>query len=248
MKSAQRPVAASLFISDLHLAAERPAATAALLRFLEETAPGADHLYVLGDLFEYWIGDETLALPMPAQVAGAFRRLAQRGTPVSFMHGNRDFLIGNAFAKAAGLTMLSDPTLVDLYATRTLLMHGDSLCTDDVDYQLFREMVRDPAWQRGFLAKPIEQRVAMAQSVRGESERAKQVKDMAIMDASPTTVESVLRQHRYPRLIHGHTHRPARHQHIVDGHRCERFVLADWYDQGSYLLCDPGGCRAVSIT
>ncbi|MGH9203908.1 MAG: UDP-2,3-diacylglucosamine diphosphatase, partial [Vicinamibacterales bacterium] len=141
-----------------------------------------------------------------------------------------------------------DETEVDLYGERTLLMHGDALCTDDVEYQKFRALARNPAWQRALLAKPIEERVRIAQALRGESEQAKQVKDIAIMDVAPATVESVLRAHGYPRLIHGHTHRPARHEHLVDGRRCERLVLADWYGQGSYLLCDTGGCRAIPIT
>lgn len=242
-----RTMASAIFISDLHLAPERPAATDALLRFLEDTAAGAGQLYVLGDLFEYWIGDEGLALPMPAAVAAAFRALSGRGTQVFFMHGNRDFLLGDRFAAAAGMKLLSDPTMIDLYGTRTLLMHGDTLCTDDVEYQRFRAMVRDAGWQVAFLSKSVEERIRMAQSVRGESEQAKQGKDMAIMDVAAATVEATLRAHDYPRLIHGHTHRPARHEHRVDGRLCERFVLADWYEQGSYLVCDAEGCRSRRI-
>ena len=238
----------SLFISDLHLAPQRPAATDALFRFLDETARGAERLYVLGDLFEYWIGDDALPDPFNSSVAQAFARLAAGGTRLYFIHGNRDFLIGPGFARAAAMTLLEDETEVDLHGTRTLLMHGDALCTDDVEYQKFRTMVRDPAWQRALLARPIAERIRMAQALRGESEQAKQAKDMAIMDVAPATVDSVLRAHGYPRLIHGHTHRPARHEHRVDGRTCERFVLADWYEQGSYLLCDAGGCRAVPIT
>ena len=229
----------SLFISDLHLSPDRPAATGALIRFLHGTAPAAEALYVLGDLFEYWIGDDGLDQPFNREIADALRTLAGRGVRLSFMHGNRDFLIGSRFARESGMQLLSDPP--------TLLMHGDTLCGDDVEYQKFRAMVRDPAWQRAFLAKPLAERVRMAQDVRGQSEQAKQVKDMAIMDVTPATVEEVLRSHAYPRLIHGHTHRPARHEQAVDGHLCERWVLADWYEQGSYLLCDAAGCRAVLI-
>jgi UDP-2,3-diacylglucosamine hydrolase len=238
----------SLFISDLHLAPQRPAPAEALLRFLAQVAPSAERLFVLGDLFEYWIGDDSLAQPFNRQVAEAFQGLARRGTRLYFMHGNRDFLIGEAFGRAAGMILLEDGTEIDLYGTRALLMHGDALCTDDVEYQKLRAMVRNPAWQRTFLAKPIEERIRMAQALRGESEQAKQTKDAAIMDVSVSTVESVLRARGYPRLIHGHTHRPARHEHLVDGRLCERFVLADWYEQGSYLVCDAGGCRAVPIT
>jgi len=233
----------ALFISDLHLAPDTAAANATLLSFLEKTAPGADALYVLGDLFEYWIGDEGLAQPFARDIAQAFQALARSGVALYFMHGNRDFLLGERFAAAAGMKLLPDPTLVDLYGTRTLLMHGDTLCTDDVEYQKFRTMVRDPVWQRAFLAKPLEERVRMAREVRSKSEVSKQVKETAIMDVSAATVDATLRSHAFPRLIHGHTHRPARHLHEVDGHACERWVLADWYDQGSYLLCDAGGCR-----
>ena len=233
----------TLFISDLHLSPDTPAATATLLHFLRETAPKANALYVLGDLFEYWIGDEGLAQPFAKEVAQAFRALANSGVPVYLMHGNRDFLLGGQFELASGMKLLNDPVLIDMYGTPTLLMHGDSLCSDDVEYQKFRAMVRNPAWQQAFLAKPLEERVRMAKEVRGKSEQAKQVKDMTIMDVTPATVEAAFRGHQYARLIHGHTHRPARHEHMVDGHGCERWVLADWYDHGSYLQCDAGGCR-----
>jgi UDP-2,3-diacylglucosamine hydrolase len=237
----------SLFISDLHLSPDRPAATGALMRFLHDTAPAAEALYVLGDLFEYWIGDDGLDQPFNREVADAFRALADRGVRLSFIHGNRDFLIGSRFARESGMQLLSDPTLINLYGPPTLLMHGDTLCSDDVEYQKFRAMVRNPEWQQAFLAKPLAERVRMALDVRGQSEQAKQAKDMAIMDVAPATVEELLRSRAYPRLIHGHTHRPARHEHFVDGRRCERWVLADWYEQGSYLLCDAAGCRAVPI-
>jgi UDP-2,3-diacylglucosamine hydrolase len=237
----------TLFISDLHLSPDTPAATDTLLHFLRDKAPAADALYVLGDLFEYWIGDEGLAQPFAKEVAQAFRALPHSGVPVYFMHGNRDFLLGESFALASGMKLLTDPTVVDLYGTRTLLMHGDTLCSDDVEYQKFRAMVRNPAWQQAFLAKPLDERVRMAREVRGKSEQAKQVKDMTIMDAAPATVDDAFRAHGYARLIHGHTHRPARHEHKVDGRDCERWVLADWYDQGSYLLCDTSGCRAQPL-
>jgi UDP-2,3-diacylglucosamine hydrolase len=237
----------SLFISDLHLSPDTLAANDTLLHFLRETAPAADALYVLGDLFEYWIGDEGLDQPYAMQIARASQALAAGGVPVYFMHGNRDFLVGERFTLASGMNLLSDPTVVDLYGTRTLLMHGDTLCSDDIEYQKFRATVRNPAWQRDFLAKPLAERVRMAREVRGKSESAKQVKDMTIMDVAPASVDNAFRAHEYARLIHGHTHRPARHVHKVDGRDCERWVLADWYDQGSYLLCDAMGCRTQSL-
>jgi UDP-2,3-diacylglucosamine hydrolase len=240
-------MAFSLFISDLHLSPDTPAATDTLLRFLRDTAPQAESLYVLGDLFEYWIGDEGLAQPYAKHVAQAFRATTDSGVRTYFMHGNRDFLIGERFAQASGLQLLPDPTFVDLHGTPTVLMHGDTLCSDDHEYQKFRAMVRNPAWQQAFLAKPLEERVRIAREVRGKSEHAKQVKDMTIMDVTPASVDDALRAHRYARLIHGHTHRPARHEHTVDGHLCERWVLADWYDHGSYLMCDASGCGFQSL-
>ncbi|MEO8164957.1 MAG: UDP-2,3-diacylglucosamine diphosphatase, partial [Betaproteobacteria bacterium] len=207
----------------------------------------ADSLYVLGDLFEYWIGDEGLAQPFVQEVVRALRELSGHGVPVYFIHGNRDFLLGARFAQASGMHFLADPTVVNLYGTPTLVMHGDTLCSDDIEYQKFRAMVRDPAWQQVFLAKPLDERVRMAREVRGKSEQAKQAKDMIIMDVAPATVDETIRTHGYMRLIHGHTHRPARHEHHIDGRTCERWVLADWYEQGSYLLCDPSGCRAVPL-
>ena len=240
-------MSSTLFISDLHLAPDTPAANVALLGFLKDTAPSADALYVLGDLFEYWIGDEGLSHPFAGEIARAFRALTDGGVPVYFMHGNRDFLIGSRFAEASGMQILADPTLVNLYGCSTLLMHGDALCSDDLEYQNFRAMVRNPAWQQSFLAKPLEERIRMAQEMRGKSEQAKQAKDMAIMDVTQATVEQALRTHGYPRLIHGHTHRPARHEHRVDGRLCERWVLSDWYQQGSCLTCDSDGCRVLPL-
>jgi UDP-2,3-diacylglucosamine hydrolase len=240
-------VAASYFISDLHLAPERAQSTETLLKFAGEIAPRAEQLFILGDLFEYWIGDELLDQPMPAKVAAALHALSDTGTAVYFMHGNRDFLVGKQFAQAAGLRLLADPYTVTLYGTPTLLMHGDTLCTDDTEYLKFRAMVRDPAWQKDFLAKPISERIEIAQSARAESEHAKKDKSMSIMDVSADAVASALREHGYPRLIHGHTHRPATHHPVVDGKQCERIVLADWYGHGSYLECDSDGCRTVHI-
>lgn len=240
-------MAASYFISDLHLAADRPASTETLLTFLNGTATKADQLFILGDLFEYWVGDEALADPMPARVTAALKNLGSSGTAIYYMHGNRDFLIGDQFAEAAGLRLLPDPYMLTLYGISTLLMHGDTLCTGDTEYLEFRKVVRNPAWQADFLAKPLAERNKLAQSVRAESEHAKKTKSMTIMDVATEAVESVLRQYNYPRLIHGHTHRPATHHHMIDGHRCERIVLSDWYASGSYLACDEGGCRSVII-
>lgn len=163
------------------------------------------------------------------------------------MHGNRDFLIGAQFAAATGASLLHDPASVDLYGTPTVLLHGDTLCTDDVKYMAFRAKVRDGAYQKQFLSQPLAARKQIIAGLRAENAGEKQLKSEAIMDVAPATVEAVLRQFGYPRMIHGHTHRPALHSHTVDRKRCERWVLADWYASGSYLRVDAGGCRSISL-
>ena len=237
----------SLFIADLHLCSTRPEITRLFERFLAEIAPQAEALHILGDLFEYWAGDDDLADPFNARVVQLLRTVADRGTRMYVMHGNRDFLLGDLFLRDAGASLLPDPTLIDLYGTPTLLMHGDTLCTDDHDYQRFRAMVREPQWQAAFLAKPLAERKAQIEELRRRSETEKSLKAADIMDVNPQAVAAELRAHHYPRLIHGHTHRPARHEHHIDGMLCERWVLPDWYDSGGYLRCDAGGCRALSI-
>lgn len=233
----------SLFVSDLHLCTARPRTTQLFLRFLRETVPCAEALYILGDLFEYWLGDDDLSAPDHAEIILALARLAGGGVKVFLLHGNRDFLIGEDFAQAAGLCLLCDPSLIDLYGVPTLLMHGDTLCSDDVAYLAFRAKVRDASWQRAFLAQPLQQRQALIQKWREQSEQEKQYKPAALMDANPAAIADILRENGFPRLIHGHTHRPAKHSHNVDGQTCERWVLPAWYDKGSHLRCDHDGCR-----
>ena len=237
----------TLFISDLHLCSGRPQSTRAFFGFLEREARGADALYILGDLFEYWVGDDDLDDPFNAEVVAALARLVAGGVPVYLMHGNRDFVIGAAFARASGVQLLPDPTVLDLYGHAVLLMHGDTLCTLDLEYQAFRREARSQAWIERLLGQPLAERKAAVEALRRKSEQEKRIKAPEIMDVAPAEVEAQLRRHGYPRLIHGHTHRPARHLHIVDGHACERWVLADWYQGGSYLACDASGCRAVSL-
>jgi UDP-2,3-diacylglucosamine hydrolase len=210
--------------------------------------PGAGALYILGDLFESWVGDDGLALPFNARVAQDLARAA-KATPVFFMHGNRDFLIARRFAEETGVRLLEDPAIVDLYGTRTLLMHGDTLCTADTQYQAFRAQVRDPRWQQAVLARPLEQRIAMARGLRGESEGAKQGKSMEIMDVTLETVLDAYRKHDASLLIHGHTHRPMRHVHDVDRRERVRWVLPDWYDErAGYLEVTPQSQRFIAIT
>ena len=238
---------ATLFVSDLHLSAERPHITQQFLDFSARTAAGASALYILGDLFEYWLGDDDADDPLNSAVASALKDLSSRGVSVSFMHGNRDLLVGRAFVARCGATLLPDPTLADLHGTRTLLMHGDTLCTDDLAYQDFRRYARDPDNQAKFLAQPLAARREQMLGLRSRSEEAKRLKSEEIMDVSVPAVEAALRAHGYPRLIHGHTHRPARHVHVVDGRACERWVLNDWYQRGGYLRCDADGCTAVTL-
>ena len=236
----------TLFISDLHLSVDHSHSTAAFQRFIAVQAPQAEALYILGDLFEYWAGDDDSHDPFHAQVISALRALALHGTKIYVMHGNRDLLIGDEFARVIDATLLEDPTLLDLYGTPTLLSHGDTLCTDDVEYQQFRAQVRDAEFQKNFLAQPLAARKAYIEQLRQHSMTAKQNKDSAIMDVNDEAVSALLRAHRYPRLIHGHTHRPKRHEHVVDGHSCERWVLSDWDQQATALRCDAQGCKTIT--
>lgn len=237
----------ALFISDLHLSPARPAIAERFLRFVAEEARSASALFILGDLFDRWIGDDDAEDGFNRRLLDALRGLAGSGVAVRLMHGNRDFVFSEAVARRGGLELLADPNLRDLFGTPTLLMHGDLLCTDDLRYQRYRARVRRPGLIRAFLALPRAVRRAIGGSLRGVSEKEKQVKTPVIMDVNAGAVEQALRSHGYPRLIHGHTHRPGKHVHLVDGHACERWVLADWYERGSYLRCDGRGCEAVTL-
>lgn len=237
----------SLFISDLHLGADHAGSMAVFQRFIAEVAPQAEALYILGDLFEYWAGDDDLNDEFHARVIAALRSLLRHGTRVYLLHGNRDLLMGQALAEACHATLLHDPTLIDLYGMPTLLSHGDILCTGDTEYQRYRAQVHDAAFQQQFLARPLAERKAYIEQLRSRSTTEKQGKDSAIMDVSAAAVAALLREYRYPRLIHGHTHRPGCHEHVVDGHRCERWVLGDWHQQGSALRCDEQGCASILV-
>ncbi len=236
---------ATLLVSDLHLCPSRPQINRLFLDFLAGPAHEAEALYILGDLFEYWAGDDDLDDPFNAGVCAGLRGLSDAGIPVSFMAGNRDFLAGEAFARAAGLTLLPEPAVVDIRGTPTLLMHGDTLCTDDAAYQAFREEVRSMDWRLAFMALPLDRRKARIEALRRESEAQKRIKPMDIMDVNPVAALQALTFHRCTRLIHGHTHRPAHHRLEIDGHSCERWVLPDWYEKGGYLACDQEGCKLI---
>lgn len=241
----------TLFISDLHLDAERPELTALFGRFIDDEARGADALYILGDLFEAWVGDDD-----PSEtgnfVAEKLAGLRASGVPVYFQRGNRDFLLGDAYAQRAGITILPDPAVILLHGTPTLLMHGDLLCTDDTAYQQFRAQTRDPRWQAQFLAQPLDARLAFAQQARTASQaRHAELQGQGLMEAitdvAPTTVQATLARYGIDTLIHGHTHRPAVHAFDVDGRACQRIVLGDWYEQGSVLRAGADGLHLASL-
>jgi UDP-2,3-diacylglucosamine hydrolase len=231
----------TLFIADLHLDPARPAITDLFLDFLATEARAASALYILGDLFEAWVGDDDDA-PHHRPVVTALRDLSTSGTSVWFAHGNRDFLLGESFAAASGAQLLGEETVIDLYGTATLLMHGDTLCTDDTAYLAFRAQVRDPAWQREFLAKPLAERRQIAQGLRERSAASTRDKPAEIMDVNAATVAQTMIAAGVRQLIHGHTHRPAIHEFELEGQTARRIVLGDWYTQGSVLRCSAEGC------
>lgn len=238
---------ATLFISDLHLEDKRPEITAILVSFLRSTARRADALYILGDLFEFWIGDDVLT-DTARQVADELSALSRDGVPVFFQHGNRDFLLGAAYANLAGMQLLPETRIVNLYGQATLLLHGDTLCTDDVEYQVFRQQVRNPAFQAMFLAKSVQERLAMAANARDASKQHTGKADMTIMDVNPAAVCKAFENSETRHMIHGHTHRPAEHEHgLSDGSVAKRIVLADWYHQGSYLQVTKAGTRSLPL-
>lgn len=240
-------MAFSLFISDLHLCDARADIIEAFTHFLATTATHAEALYILGDLFEYWPGDDAIATGEHHVSIQALKQLSEKGISTFFMHGNRDFLIGEGFSAATNIQLLTDPTLIERYGQRFLLSHGDALCTDDVAYQAFRKTVRTAAWQTDFLSQSLDERLAYIESVRSKSEQEKSIKSMEIMDVNQHAVEALLSSHAFPTLIHGHTHRPATHTHTIGKHRCERWVLGDWYEQGSYLQLDASGLHAHQL-
>ena len=225
---------ATLFIADLHLQTEEPAITAGFLRFLAATAQKADALYILGDLFEAWIGDDD-PNPLHRQIAAALKTLADSGVPVYFLHGNRDFLLGQRFARESGMTLLPEEKVLELYGKRLLILHGDTLCTDDAGYQAFRAKVHQPWLQKLFLALPLFIRMRIAAKMRADSTSANRNKSQAIMDVNPQAVVNVMEKHQVQHLIHGHTHRPDIHTLTANGAAAHRYVLGAWHQEGSMV-------------
>ena len=234
-----------LFIADLHLDPRRPAITELFQRFLAGEARQAQALYILGDLFEAWIGDDAASPQDP--VITAMRELAASGVAVYVMHGNRDFLLGDDFAAMTGATLLPEPSRIDIDGEPALLMHGDSLCVDDVDYQRFRAMVRDPDWQAQFLAKPLAERQAFAEQARTESAQQSSQLDSNVTDVNAEAVERSMAEHGTRLMIHGHTHRPHDHALNLAGESARRIVLGDWFEQGSVLRARSGRLELASL-
>jgi UDP-2,3-diacylglucosamine hydrolase len=230
----------TLFISDLHLSAERPDIINLFQAFLHEEAEKADALYILGDLFEVWVGDDAVQPEMQV-VLDNLAELTGNNIPVYVMVGNRDFLLGSDFEKMTGCKLIPDPSVINLYGTNTLLMHGDTLCTDDVEYQKFRAQVRTPQWREMMLAKTAEERIQFASEARARSKARTKEKAEEIMDVNASAVAEAFQSHGITRLIHGHTHRPAIHESTVGNKTVTRIVLGDWYQQASVLKVTADG-------
>lgn len=237
----------TLFISDLHLTGSRPQVTQLFLDFLKRDAVDADALYILGDFFEYWIGDEAVQRVDHVPIIEGLRSLTSTGTPVHVMHGNRDFLMGSDFEDASGCDLVADPSVINLYGRKALITHGDYLCTDDAPYMEFRNMVRQPGWQNEFLKKPVEERDAIAQKYRQVSKELSAAKEPDIMDINQQTLLAEMDKYGVDLVIHGHTHRPAVHDFRTDGRPAQRIVLGDWFDQGSMLIADADRLKLVAF-
>jgi len=224
----------TLFISDLHLDESRPDISRAFFEFLERETPQAEALYILGDFFEVWVGDDDDS-EFSRQIVERLRSITDKGTALYFMHGNRDFLLGDTFIKETRATLLPDPSLIDLYGEPVLLMHGDSLCTLDEDYMIFRQQARSPEWQQQLMSHSLTERRIIAADLRLKSQSMNSLKAEDIMDVTPSEVSRIMELKQVKRLIHGHTHRPARHPLSLKSGAAERIVLGDWHDHGWVL-------------
>lgn len=232
----------TLFLSDLHLSSDHPETTATFINFLHNQAKTANAVYILGDLFESWIGDDESS-EFNRQIIQALKTLTATNIPVYLMHGNRDFLIGKKFLQITGCQLIKDPTLINLYGTPTLLMHGDTLCSDDIAYQNYRNKVQNPLFKKLFLALPLFIRKKIAKSLRQKSKQETQLKTLDIMDVNPTAIKNIIKRHGVKLLIHGHTHRPCiQYLSLENGLVC-RIVLSDWHQHGNVLICSPSGER-----
>ena len=234
-----------LFASDVHLSAHRPGAVAAFAEFLAGPVRRADRLYLLGDVFDLWLGDDDDRSPHP-EIEAALAETVSAGVPVDLIRGNHDFLLGDAFAERTGCRLIDEPHVIDARNERAVLLHGDTLCTRDVEYQAFRRYARDPGNQRAFLARPIDERAREAAKIRATSDSRTRLKPEDIMDVTDEEVVRVLSECGATRMIHGHTHRPAVHELRLESGPATRIVLGDWYEQGMVLVWDEAGCRLAS--
>lgn len=233
-------------IADLHLSENEPAITAGFIHFIEQQAIHADSLYILGDFFNYWIGDDD-ATPLHQQVADALKQLTRRGIPCYFIHGNRDFLLGQHYAKQCGMTILPQETRLEIENQRILILHGDTLCTDDIAYQNYRKKVYNPWIRRLFLALPLFVRRRIAQKMRKNSQYASSLKSDSIMDVNPQAVASTFEKYQVDWMIHGHTHRPAIHEIVINDKKYYRGVLGAWHHEGSAFVIDEHGIELISF-
>ena len=236
----------TLFISDLHLDADRPEIAAQFTHFLRTEIADVDALFILGDLFESWVGDDDPNVHYAA-IKSELQEVVKAGVPVFFMHGNRDFMIGDRFSMETGVQLLPDPIVVGLYGDDVLLSHGDAYCTDDVKYQSIRTMTRDPDWQSMMLRKPLAERQAFAAQAREDSKAHGESLQEEISDVNDAAIEGAFRSHNVRLMLHGHTHRPAVHEHSIDGESVKRIVLGDWFEQASFVRWDDNGPELCSI-
>lgn len=243
----------TIFIADLHLDKRYPDAVSAFLYYLKTLEKQSlekqsiDALYILGDLFEYWLGDDCVDKTAKQVADGLYALVEKTQLPVFFIHGNRDFLLGERYATDCGMRILPEQTEINLYGIKTLVLHGDTLCTDDIDYQRFRAKVRNPRWQKDILKLPAWIRRLKALQMRYQSKKANAGKSLTIMDVSPSTVETMMRNNDVTQIIHGHTHRPAIHDFVLDGKAAKRCVVGDWYTQGSVLEIAENHCELITI-
>ena len=233
------------FIADLHLAQNRPDMTACFLRFLKDDATQAQRLYILGDLFEAWIGDDDDSAYLTT-IAKALNTLSALGTEIYYIHGNRDFLLGQRFAKKSAMHLLPEVDLIDLYGKSVVIMHGDTLCTRDIGYQKFRKKSRSWWWQAIVKSLPLSLRKKMAADYRKKSAAATAMKQQDIMDVTPDEVIKCLESYHSQLLIHGHTHRPAVHELTANNKEAKRIVLGDWYEQGAWLKVTPTSMQLMN--
>ncbi|EIC82963.1 UDP-2,3-diacylglucosamine diphosphatase [Serratia sp. M24T3] len=236
----------TLLIADIHLCEQEPAITAGFLRFLREDAPKADAVYILGDLFEAWIGDDD-PQPLHAKISSALNALHQQGVPCFFIHGNRDFLLGRRFARESLMTLLPESKVLELYGRKVLILHGDTLCTDDVGYQKFRKKVHNPLIQKIFLLLPLKWRLAIAAKMRAGSKASNSHKDLNIMDVNQKAVVQEMQNHGVEWLIHGHTHRPAIHEVPLGETLGYRAVLGAWHEEGSMVKVTSDGVELITF-